>query len=237
MIISHERRFIFVKTVKTAGTSLEIALSKFCGPEDVITPISAEDEAARQARGFRGPQSYARPLREWSLGDLLRAPRKKPVRFFNHMTAADIRRLVGEDVWRAYHKVTVVRNPWDRAISYYYFINGQEPPRKQLGLSAFLDANREPIRSHWDRYAQGDELIVDQVIRFEDFPAGLSELGARIGVGEELNAVFGSIRAKAGIRPNGAGRQSLSPADIDLIGRLARREVERFGYTPPPAPG
>ncbi|MEL6382956.1 MAG: chondroitin 4-O-sulfotransferase, partial [Cyanobacteria bacterium J06626_18] len=32
MIISHEYKFIFLKTRKTAGTSIEIALSKFCGP-------------------------------------------------------------------------------------------------------------------------------------------------------------------------------------------------------------
>ncbi len=29
MIISHARKFIFVKTAKTAGTSLELALSEF----------------------------------------------------------------------------------------------------------------------------------------------------------------------------------------------------------------
>ena len=48
VIISHRHRFIFIKTGKTAGTSVEIALSKFCGPEDVITPISPEDEATRK---------------------------------------------------------------------------------------------------------------------------------------------------------------------------------------------
>jgi hypothetical protein len=39
MIISHEHKFILLKTRKTAGTSIEIALSRFCGDDDVITPI------------------------------------------------------------------------------------------------------------------------------------------------------------------------------------------------------
>ena len=52
MIISHEHKFIFLKTRKTAGTSIELALSGLCGPDDIITPISPNDEPLR-ANGRR----------------------------------------------------------------------------------------------------------------------------------------------------------------------------------------
>ncbi|MEM7193183.1 MAG: hypothetical protein AAF405_10065, partial [Pseudomonadota bacterium] len=52
MIISHKHKFIFLKTKKTAGTSVELALSQICGESDVITPLAAADEALR-ADGLR----------------------------------------------------------------------------------------------------------------------------------------------------------------------------------------
>jgi hypothetical protein len=39
MIINHRYKFIFLKTRKTAGTSIESALSQFCDSNDIITPI------------------------------------------------------------------------------------------------------------------------------------------------------------------------------------------------------
>jgi len=48
VIISHKHRFIFLKTKKTASTSIEISLSRYCGENDVITPIELKDEKERK---------------------------------------------------------------------------------------------------------------------------------------------------------------------------------------------
>ena len=94
MIVSHAHKFIFLKTKKTAGTSIELALTELCGPEDVITPLTEIDEAKRAggrcAQNWRlhGWWGSKRPLfkRRWfkfTAADY---------GFYNHMPAAEARR-------------------------------------------------------------------------------------------------------------------------------------------------
>jgi len=47
LIISHKFKFVFVKTRKTAGTSIEMALRPHLGPDDVATPIREDTASGR----------------------------------------------------------------------------------------------------------------------------------------------------------------------------------------------
>jgi hypothetical protein len=66
MIASFSRNFIFLKTRKTGGTSIEMALAPHCAPGDIVTPLAPSDERARiaggaiQARNYADPQTEAR---------------------------------------------------------------------------------------------------------------------------------------------------------------------------------
>ena len=54
MIISHKRKFIYIKTQKTAGTSTEIVLEKYCGHNDIITHITMGDSKTHKPRNYGG---------------------------------------------------------------------------------------------------------------------------------------------------------------------------------------
>lgn len=129
MIISHRHRFIFIKTRKTAGTSLEIYLSQFCNGDDVVTPIKPHVEPHR-ARNHHGLWN---PLPECQQGGCVSAliDLMRMRRYYNHIPAVSARARIPRAIWSSYFKFCVERNPWDKTLSHYHIINS----RRGGGLS------------------------------------------------------------------------------------------------------
>lgn len=239
MIISHKNQFIFIKTAKTAGTSLEIALSKYCGPEDIITPISERDEVVRRELGFRGAQHYLKEKSRYGISDYWRQLRKKrPIKaFYNHIPAQEVYEKVTREVWDNYFKFSVVRNPWDRAVSRFFWRN----TRKNRGLSkedfrAFLLKNPEALARNREKTKVNGRVAMDFMVRFEHFETDLAEVSERIGLPGNLYEDLRSLNAKKGHRPKGASPEDLFSGfdeGIEAVRRVCAEDIEEFGYQPP----
>ncbi len=180
MIISHRHKFIFLKTVKTGGTSVEISLSRYCGPDDVITPISPPDEAIRADMGL-GPQNHLLDRSKYGPRDWFRllVQGRPALRYWNHITAADIRARVGEDIWNSYFKFTIERNAWDKTVSDYYWRKANGGPQT---VEAYFRRYRQKFRHYnFPRYSIQGRPAVDYVVRYEqlvpDLKAALSQVG------------------------------------------------------------
>ena len=61
-IISYSKNFIFVKTNKTAGTTLELGLSQFCNSQDVIGTIYLKMKMLKEL-GFKNLQNYRKKVK------------------------------------------------------------------------------------------------------------------------------------------------------------------------------
>jgi hypothetical protein len=227
MILSHKHRFIFVKTLKTAGTSMEIALSRYCGPEDIITRIKPDDEQIRRDLGYRGPQNMLVPLTRYTPTDWRHLfLKRRRAWYVNHMPAATIRARIGASIWDSYTKFTIERNPWDCAVSRYFWDTRDLPTRPSI--SEFLVANDLLGRlSNFPIYSIDGALAVDHVIRYEDLDAGLEWLKETLNLPEKPTLPRAKTGARIDKRPY---TEILSEDDRAIIARACVREIALFEY-------
>jgi hypothetical protein len=230
MIISHSRKFIFIKSRKTAGTSLESALSQFCSGDDIVTPLNDLPHNRNEKGEFLHKSMNAEEYRE--LGPN-----------WQHIDAWTIKSRLPAEQWNSYFKVSIARNPWDRVVSDFMWLSRNDPalqPRRRfyhkLGIpfDEFREMRKrfgEFVRSSaWttnDRfYIVGDQLCVDRVLRYEhlidDFRAVCETIGVPI---PELP------RLKAGIR---SGRRHYSEyydeETIEIVGDRHVNDLRLLGY-------
>jgi Sulfotransferase family len=232
VIVSHRHRFVFLKTRKTAGTSIELALAEICGPDDIVTPLAADDDALRaQHEALRGPsarrpQHYLRdselPLRAARPDGLV--PPRRDVDYYEHIRAPRARRYLGKALWQSYFKFTFERNPWDRLVSHYAFLRSrgtegsfEDVVRTQLGRRA---------QNHLVYMKQG-ELLVDYVGRYETLEHSLAEALTRAGVSERVSLP----RANSQTRGDRQSYTTFYDASLrDYVAELCAPEIERMGY-------
>ena len=229
MILSHRLGAVLVRDRKVAGTSVEISLSTHCGRLDVITPLDSPDEDLRQSLGGQGPQHYLMPwkrLRPKHLRHMI-MKRRRPHLFDAHTSASKVRRFVGEEMWSEYLTFTIVRNPWDRIVSLYFFRSSQF--ERYVPFSRWL---RSEPRSHLStarRYMQSGEVIVDRAIRYERLTEELAGVWQDLDIGTTPQLP----RAKGGIRPKRTRdwRAFYSDDDALFVAEVCCAEIDLFGYS------
>ena len=227
MIISHKYKFIFLKTRKTAGTSIEIALSQFCGADDIIGTLSDEENSLRLDSGFPGQQNFKLPLHSYRYADLKRLFLKcKPMKYSNHKKANFIRQNAGEEIWNTYFKFCFERNPFDKAISRYYW--STRPPNLRPAMDDLLDRLPSHLLSNWNIYTLNDHIAVDFVGRYETLNDDLARVARILGLPSKIDLP----RAKSQYRENREHySRVLSPRARARIELVCAKEMAAFGYS------
>ena len=182
MIRSHKLKVIFIKTNKTAGSSFELALSKYCDPEDIYTAIRSDTNIR---------QSWNIPQHQNNI-----VKGKKIYRY--HDTAFKIKKTVPKNIWDNYLKVSIIRCPYDAMISSYYW----KKPEKSLSL--FIINRLKTLKRLWDYnlLCINNRLVTDFLIRYEHLDEDIKKLETKIGC-PGLLETFQNIKDKSNYRPPG----------------------------------
>ncbi|MCB1382091.1 MAG: sulfotransferase family 2 domain-containing protein [Notoacmeibacter sp.] len=208
MLISTDKKFIFVHVPKTAGTSVTNMLSPYC-----LTPERT---------------SYRRFLSHVPVPE---DPHKAFMR--KHDKAWWLKIKLPREMFDNYLKFAVVRNPFDYAVSYYFYTrrnvtHSRHKMAMRSTFSQYLKAMERknwltPVtQNSWLTDISGRHVIVDRILRFETLHDDLEALCGELGIEMDMpHANSSSHRHYSGY---------YSAEDRALAEKLFARDLEMFGY-------
>ncbi len=189
VLVSHRHKFIFLKTRKTAGTSIEMYLEPACTDENL--EISEKREMVKSPAGIVGARVINAKAGEWG----------------PHMRAFRVKKELGEDLFDQYLKISSVRNPYDRCLSLFLWRkrslkpNELSPDDFRFAFEFFL------LNEQWHNDLQITHIkgsnILNDVIRYESLVSDLQRISALVGFKSDVGdlAITKSTKASRAGKP------------------------------------
>ena len=212
MIISAARRYIFVHIPKTGGTALSLALEARAAADDILIGDT--------------PKAVKRRARVKKL--------KADGRLWKHSRLSDIEGLIAREDFEKFFIFTLVRNPWDRTVSYYHWLRGRSWDHPAVALAK---------TSSFSAFLNHPQTIAGLSVPYRASlcdSGGIERAGAYIRL-ERLDQELGPLWDHLGfdlspIAPaNRSAREKdyrgyYSNADAALIGEIAAEDIAKFDY-------
>ena len=210
MIISHKHKFIFLKTRKTAGSSIQVTLAEHCGENDIITGqyrLGIDDNS--HSAGLNMSKFYTN---------------------HPHPELIPTKEFLGNAIWDSYFTFAIVRNPYDIAVSRYHWDIKGKKGLKETSVEGFKNwvkkGNLLPEDRLYKYTCLSDGVLnVDFIGRYENLEKDLNHICNKIGIPNlELPNLKGGFREKKHYS------EFYDEETIQIVSNFFKKDIEVFNY-------
>ena len=218
MLVSHKYKFIFLKSMKTASSSVFSFFTPYCLSPEALKFFDYEKNY-KSIKGFTGPTEYGIVGRE-----------KKYLKHPLHVYAKHARNYVNSlsaNMWNKYFKFTTIRNPWDLCVSrYFFYINfyGQK-----IKFNKFIRKMHKLGNTSYPFYRINGKYVCDFYIRYEQLKDDIAKVCDILGI-TDYN--FNNLISKnSSHRPKNLHYSEMYNEETKkLVANLYAADIKKFNY-------
>ena len=210
-MISYDKRCIFIHIPKCGGTSIE----------NIIWPDTEQRTERNLWMGF-----VSKYHNKYQTGGL------------QHLLARQVLEEVGKDVFDSFYKFVIVRNPWDRIVSQFAYMQMRPDLMDFIGMNQktefkhYLDLIQKKQHVQWmpqTEFILGKDgkLLVDMIGHIENFEEDSLKIFNKLGLYGAKSKVGHAKRSK---RKKIDFYYSDLEA-IEMVGQIFSSDIEYFGYS------
>lgn len=236
MLVSHKYQFIFLKTIKTASSSVFDFFTPFCLPAKKLKKENDDHYLKDKYIGF---------YKTGIVGNFEEKIHAKK----RHVSCSEVKKIldnIDTKIWNTYFKFCVVRNPWDLCVSRFFWIEialKKNDLTKNVRLKfkdmiekaydTFKNKNKDKyfaIEKPEEIYKLDGKYICDFHIKYENLKDDIKTVCEKCNI--ENYDLKNLLNLKSGIRDKSI-HYSYYYNDYlkNIVAEIYKDDIEKFNYT------
>jgi hypothetical protein len=154
-----------------------------------------------------------------------------------HLLARQVRSEVGLEIFNSFYKFTIVRNPWDRIVSQFAYMQARPDLMDFIGMQpdtefkAYLGLIQKKQHVQWMPQTdfildQDGTLLVDKIGRLESIEKDSNEVFDILGVCREQDKNFHANRSERKSIDHYYDQES-----VEMVGEIYSSDINYLNYS------
>lgn len=161
VLVSHKYKFIYIKNGKVAGSSVESFFGRYC-----LDP----------KKNYNYDDVISEHIDDYGIiGSRMSGVNKRSDKWISHKNAKSIKRDLGEKIFNEYLKFCVIRNPYDKMVSLYFWKNKD----KNISFKQFAFKNS---CNNLNKHCIDSKSVCNYFIRFEHLEEDIKTLCEKLEI-------------------------------------------------------